>query len=387
MKNTLDRIYKAGLKFLEPLTPEQTYATIAEEAVKLVNGSAGSIMLRTNHGLERVYSSDPAIATVKARKKGFAYTAFIKRKALVVHVEEMAKVHPEVSYSGVKSVIFIPLSYRNQSIGVLHVRSPKDDYFSQKELDILKLFGSYASLAIRKTQLYNETKKALETRDLFISMAAHELKTPLTSIHGYIQLLHGKLVGKNTVEARWVERLSWESFRLTQLVKELLEIERIKTGQLVYILKECYLEEVIKRTLENFRLSYPERKIIFSDEIEQGKDMVIGDFDKLLQVLGNIVENAIKFSSADSVVKIFLKVKNTDFIILIKDEGIGIAKKDLKNIFESYYRASSDQSKEGMGLGLYLAKEIIERHHGEINIKSKVNKGTTVEIKLPKAKI
>jgi len=143
------------------------------------------------------------------------------------------------------------------------VLSLQDGYFTEKEVNILKLFSSVASLAVIKMRLLNETQKALETRDLFISMAAHEFRTPLTTISGYTQLLYTKLAGANTSESRWIEELIWETSRLTILVNELLAANRIKSGKLQYIWKECSLKEVISRAILAFRFTHRIIKLIF----------------------------------------------------------------------------------------------------------------------------
>src|SRR5690606_7915517 len=114
-----------------------------------------------------------------------------------------------------------------------------------KETDILKLFGSFASLAIKKNELYEETKNALEVRDMFISLASHELRTPLTSINGYIQLLHSRKDKLGHSESKWINELYEESKRLTNLVRELLEVNRIKQGQLQFILRETKFSDIV----------------------------------------------------------------------------------------------------------------------------------------------
>lgn len=385
--NILEKVNRSAIKFLEPLAPQETYATVVNEAVKLVGAEYGTIMLQQEGELRRVYSSAPVGYITKSRKRANTYKAFTWKKVIVAPISEIGRAHPEVkAYGGIKWTIFIPLSYRGQSIGVLSINSRSDEKFNNKELNILKLFGSLASLAIRKTQLYYETQKALETRDLFISIAAHELRTPLTTINGYIQLLGGKLKGKGSAESRWTEELSWEAYRLTQLVNELLEVNRIKSGSLHYVWHECHLKEVIQRAISNLQFSFPNRKVSVMDNAEDDNDVVVGDFDKLIQVIINLLENAAKFSPESSEIVLDLKCSKQYILIRVVDKGNGIHEKELSKVFEDFYRGS-DQTTAGMGLGLFLSKNIIAQHHGSIDICSKINRGTTVEVKLPVARI
>lgn len=386
MEPKLEEIYSAGLKFLTQLTPEETFTLIVEEAMRLIGAESGSILLEKKGRLERVYASSAMLYGIQPRKRGFMYNVYKSQKARVLTKDDIKKVHPEVTETAISSDIIIPLSYMGKSIGVLSVQSSNNQQFTDRDLQLLTWYAPMATLAIRKTELYSELQKALEIRDLFMSMASHELRTPLTSVNGYIQLLKNKTNGQGTQEAKWIEQLSWECLRLTNLVKELLETNRIKSGQLQYFWKECSLDLIISRAVENFKFTYPSRKIYFKDSLsEKESDLVIGDFDKLLQVFTNVVDNAIKFSPEDTEIIITLTTKGKWILIEIKDVGEGIAKKDLSRLFDSFYKAEGNL-KQGMGLGLYLAKNIIDQHHGTIKLYSKVKKGTLVEIKLPKMK-
>ncbi|QQG43774.1 MAG: GAF domain-containing sensor histidine kinase [Candidatus Daviesbacteria bacterium] len=384
MNNILEKIYKSAAKFLVPLTLEDMYALIVKEAIKLVGANYGSVVLYQNGQLKRVYTSYPVLNQIKPRPQGFTYRAFKSRQTTIIDVAKAAKIHPLVKNSQIQSIVMIPLSYRNKSIGVLTIDFHHKEQFNQEQLNVLKLFGSLATLAIRKTQLYDEIRQAVEARDLFISMAAHEFRTPLTTINGYVQLLCSKLSNANSIEARWAEELLAETKRLTVLINELLEVERIKNSNFSYKLHINSLREVIRRAVTNFHFMHPNRRLVFTDNL--GKDdTVIGDFDKLIQTLNNLLDNAVKFSPEGKDIELTLGYHTPYFTVAVKDYGKGVAEQDLKKIFDKYQRGSN-HSAEGMGIGLYLAKNIIESHQGKIKLFSRENQGTIVEIKLPKIK-
>lgn len=386
MQTILKRIYKSSLNFLVPLTLEETYKQLETEFKKLVNADSVSIYIKHGNKLVRVHSSSKNLPTFKIRKKGFVYQVYKNRKSLILDMKKLRKIHPEFENSKIKSDVVIPLSYHNHTVGVLTIHSHKSNYFNYKSVRILNLFSSMASLAIRKAQLYNETKKALENRDLFISLAAHELRTPVTTIYGYAQLLYNRSKGKNHTEARWISSLHNESSHLIQLINDLLEAEYIKSGRLQYIFKECSLKKIIKITIEDLKFTYPGKKVIFEDLTENETDTVIGDFDKLLQAINNFLDNAAKFSQPDTPITIQLESKNDSQLLRIIDQGRGIPKQDLTKLFEGYSKKKDDHTK-GIGLGLFLCKKIIDAHRGSIKIQSILNKGTIVEIRLPKIKI
>lgn len=386
-ETTLDKIHQATLKLLYPLSLEETCSIIGKETMRLAKGDFSTILLFQEGEFTRVYASHPIFYQSKPRKTGNNYKVFKTREPLIINLSQLKGI-PVTSINktlGVKSAISVPLSYRNQSWGVLSVMSKKENHFTQRELGTLEVFAALAALALRKTQLYEQTQKALESRDLFISMAAHELRTPLTTISGYTQLLHSKLSGANTSESRWVEELSWESFRLTQLVNELLEVERIKTGELNYTWKECSIKEIINRVIMDFRFTHPDYRIIVQDQLKDGHDVVIGDFNKLLQAIINLLDNAAKFSPSSRPLELIMKNKKTEVVLVVKDQGKGINKKDLKEVFEKFYRASG-HDREGMGIGLFLVKNIIKQHKGDIVVRSKEGRGTQVEVRLPRIK-
>lgn len=377
--NVLQRVNKAGLKFLSQLNLEETYATIVSEAVKLIRAEYGSLALKQGNELKRVYTTLPIADKVKFRREGFTNRAFREHRSFVIYKDEIQKIHPEMRKIGIKSNIFIPLTNQGKTVGVLIINSLKENHLSDGELSAVRLLGSMASLAIRKAQLYDDTKRALESRDLFISMAAHELRTPTTTINGYAQLLKQKLQVKNLPEVSWAEELSWEGIRLSLLINELLDVSRIKGGKMQFNWKECSLNEIVARAVQSFKFVHPERTLVVDNKIADGEDKIIADFDKILQVLINILDNAAKFSSSESSVILSIKFKKPYFTISIKDHGKGIASEDLGRIFEGFYRARGEQ-REGMGLGLFLAKNIVEAHRGDIQVRSKLNKGTRVEL-------
>lgn len=374
----LERIYQAGLKFLAPLGPEETYTVIVQEAMKLVGAEYGSILLEKNGGLERVYASSTILFQIKARKNGRTHKAFRDQKASVYHVLPKDDPHPLRNKLNVKSVIYIPLSHEHQAVGVLTVLSSKEKAFSQHELEILKLFGSMISLVIKKVQLIDETSRALSARDQFISMVTSEITSPLGTINNFIKQLKQK-----PSEREVINNLSTEALRLTQAVNELLDIDNVKKGRMEYSWKECSARASIKEALREARLLFPDYKIHFQELLNGEKDLFLGDKNKIRQVLATVIENALRFSTPSSEVVVSLAAQGKNLVIKVMDKGSGIGEKDLEKIFDKFFR-SQDGSKGGKGLGLYLTKWIIRQMHGLISISSKLNKGTTVEIKLPK---
>jgi signal transduction histidine kinase len=382
MEIELEKIYKASLKLLMPILPDETYKIIVDEAIKLVDADSGVIYLFSDSVFKPVYASAPILYEIKPRRGGNNYKAFTKKKPIIAPISDIGKAHPELKSRPIGAAIFIPLSYGNKSIGVLTLNTRDEKKFNEKTSRILVLFGSMISLAIRKAQHYEETQKALKERDQFVSMAAHELRTPLTSIHGYIQLLQTKN-HRDKSEIRWLDQLYFQSTRMTHLVNELLEINKIQSNKFEYNFQEISIKEAIERVLHDFKAIHPERNIIFIDRRKYNVDITVADYNKISQVLINLIDNAIKFSNHNTQIVVELLNTKKEYFIQIKDQGLGIPEGEIDKISEPYYRGK-DHAKEGLGIGLFLVKSIINQHNGYVKIRSKVNKGTTVKVSLPR---
>jgi len=200
--------------------------------------------------------------------------------------------------------------------------------------------------------------------------------------------LDRKLTDPTKSETRWVNQMVIESNRLKELIDEFLQTDRIKGGQLVYMWKEYHLRTVLGDSINEFHFSHPNRLILFTDQLRKtASDVVISDADKLMQVFSNLFDNAAKFSKPDSPIVVTLDFKAPFFTITIRDEGKGIAAEDLPFIFDEYYKVVDKDQNDGMGLGLFLVKNIVDKHHGIIKIDSTVKKGTTVSLKLRRKRI
>lgn len=386
MDTPIEKVYQAGLRLLGSLDMDETYKVIVEEAIKLVNAKDGTILLMKNGELVRVYATNPVLFKIQPRQDGYNYRAYKAGEPTLVRIKQISKVHPEFRKFDIRSILIVPLTNKGKTIGVLSVHSKEQNTFSQNDLRIFKLFTPMASLAIRKNELYDEVNKALEARDLFIAMASHELRTPLTAVNGYINLIESAVKSQNNTLSRWVEALSIETQRLTLLVKELLEVNRLKLGSLLhYHFRVCHLVAIVQRAVSTFKFVFGNRQISLEIRVKDD-DKVIGDYDKLLQCLTNLLENAAKFSPENKRIHLGLKEKRKELVITVEDKGVGIKKEELTEVLKNFVRGSNT-TKEGMGLGLYLVNDIIIHHQGDLKIKSKVGKGTKIEITLPKANI
>ncbi len=225
--------------------------------------------------------------------------------------------------------------------------------------------------------------RMLEKRkDEFISIASHELKTPVTSIKVFINILQKIMKQEgNTKILEYLERMNRQTDKLTGLVKDLLDLSRIQTGKFEYKEELFSLDELIKEIVDYIQPTTSKHKIIISN-VEKKK--IKGDRDRIGQVVINLLTNAIKYSPKGGRITVSTKTKDSHITVRVKDQGIGIDKNQQKKIFERFYQANStDSGYPGLGIGLYISSEILKRHNGKIWVRSTTGKGSSFYFSLP----
>jgi PAS domain S-box-containing protein len=232
----------------------------------------------------------------------------------------------------------------------------------------------------------NERLRELDRlKDEFIALVSHELRTPLTSIHGYLELLlDGGAGDLSQDQERFLSVVERNSKRLMQLVGDLLFMAQVEAGKLALDLEEVQLRELVGECLEGARPIADDRGIELVAEIEETPSM-LGDRSRLSQVLDNLISNALKFTPSSGRVSVRISSAGDEVVVEVEDTGVGIPSGEQDRLFERFFRSStaSEQAIPGTGLGLTIAKAIVERHEGSIAIESTEGVGTTVRVRLP----
>jgi two-component system, OmpR family, phosphate regulon sensor histidine kinase PhoR len=222
-----------------------------------------------------------------------------------------------------------------------------------------------------------------------VSMVAHEIKSPLTSIYGFSELLiESELQNKKSAE--YARVIQAEASRLTDFVNKFLSLSRLESGKIKIKMDPFDLRPVIEKTVSVFEAQAEQKAILIVIQAPDALPLVVGDQDLVDQVLVNLVSNAIKYSPRQSKIGIELSVGPKEVWVNIIDNGYGIPRESLPKIFDKFYRVSDsgiEEETEGSGLGLALAKEIIEKHGGYIKVKSKLGVGSVFTFSLLKAGI
>lgn len=311
---------------------------------------------------------------------------------------------------GEQAAIFLcmPLLGKEKTIGAVCLYSEEPTRFDQDIVNVISTLATQAGANIENVRLYKELEEwanelelrvAERTKELaeanaelrkinqaksdFLSTAAHELKTPLTSIKAIAVTLVNNPDEESSIKTEFLSLISSEVDRLTRLINDILNLSKIEAGKMDWNMQEISLSDVIKTSVINLRLLAAQRKLEIKTEFSENLPMCIGDFERLIQVVTNLISNAIKFSHENGQIEIKIRqVPEQILQVSVTDYGEGIAKENLEKVFERFKQVG-DKKIQGTGLGLTICREIIGHHLGKIWVESELGKGSTFYFTIP----
>lgn len=281
----------------------------------------------------------------------------------------------------IKSFAGYPLFFKNKTVGVITVFATHT--LSENTLISLANTADILAQEIERKKIETQLISLSSQKDEFIAIASHELKTPVTSLKAYTQVLENRFKKHNDQDsAALLNRMNSQIDRLTLLISDLLDVSKIEAGKLQFHITNFKLNELITEIVDEMQRTTLNHTIIerLDSDIE-----ITGDRDRISQVLINFLSNAIKYSPQNQKIIVKTNKQKNNIKISVQDFGIGILQKEHKKIFERFFRSeSTDKSSyPGLGLGLYICSEIIQRHHGSIGVTSRKNHGSTFFFSLP----
>ncbi len=308
---------------------------------------------------------------------------------------------PSASYLGV------PIPSGDEIIGVISVQSTTvENRFNEASMSLLSTVAANVGMALHNARLFEEAQEARasaeeanEAKSAFLSTVSHELRTPLTSVLGFAKIIKKRLEEKifplilngDTKIQRTVEQVKEnlgvvvaEGERLTTLINNVLDLAKIEAGKIEWHMETVTLPEIIERATAATASLFDGAGLKLIKDVDSGLPRIVGDQDKLIQVVINLISNAVKFTEKGAVTCRVRKAKD-DVTISIIDTGTGITKEDQPKVFDKFKQVGdtlTDKPK-GTGLGLTICKEIVEYHGGRIWVESEPGKGSTFSFTLP----
>jgi signal transduction histidine kinase len=294
-----------------------------------------------------------------------------------------------------RSQVVIPIRRETQVVGLLALESLEPGIGSDEALGFLARLSDHASIAISNAQLYTAVQLANQAKSDFISMVSHELKTPMTSIRGYTDLLSAGVVGTvNDNQANFLTTIRSNVDRMQVLVSDLTDVARIEAGRLRLSFQAVSLPEAVQEVVRSVQAQANEKKQVLHLNVPSDLPAVWADRGRLIQILVNLVSNAIKYSPAEA--QVFIDAEGSENLwdsegasmvvhLSVRDTGYGIAPEDQKKIFQKFFRSDDQEVRNvtGTGLGLNITRYLVEMQGGKIWFESEFRQGTTFHFTVP----
>ncbi len=379
-------------------TQEFTQSSIV--SLMLVDEESGQLRIRRARGVSDEIVDKTAL---EIGKDIAGWVAEHKESVLVTDIETDERFQrPNREHYKTKSFISIPLILEDKVIGVLNCTDKIDgEVFTNEDLSLLTMVGNQSAVVIHNARLYNRLKIANKELEMLnqlktdlVSTVSHELRTPLTIIHEGINLAMDPITGEINQTQRECLMIALDGTdRLFRMVSGLLDLSKIEAGRIVLKRDRANVKELVDKLKPLLQKQINKKSLVLKTDVPDNLEDVYIDSDKISQIIINLTGNAVKFTSQGGTITIKAKMltdvedkKKREFLqFSVSDTGMGIKEEDLEKIFDKFYRSTESRLKgiEGTGLGLPIAKSLVEAHNGRIWAESEVGKGSTIYFTLP----
>jgi signal transduction histidine kinase len=377
----LDEAFGAFIRELRGLVPfERT-------AIVLVDGDTATTMATAGRGAGDVFppgNTDPIEGSLLERVLD---GKIVVRRDLT---ERDAPADEQLLALGLRSELVTPLLLGARTIGMLSLSRDRPDAFSEDEVELVSLLGRLVATAVQNIRAYEAERRRVEElarlsqlRADFVSLVSHELRSPMAAVIGAARTLQDRwrMLTADQRES-FLALIGDETARLAELVGDVLDTSRIEAGTFTYRFEEVDLGRVVDEAVETAVLAQQEVPVVAS--VHGALPGIRGDRARLRQVLGNLIENAVKYSPEGGEVRVTAAAANGAVRIAVRDAGPGIPPDQQRRIFEKFGRVDvPGASKPGTGLGLFIARSIAEAHGGSLDVSSGAEPGSIFTLTLP----
>ncbi|MFW6062614.1 MAG: GAF domain-containing protein [Chloroflexota bacterium] len=386
------------------LRVELVMQTTVQTLQKLLHARASTIALLSEDGNELVVEAAAGIKPQYHRvriKLGDGVSGRAVSDRRMIYIRDTYQESDFLFFDEVlRSLLVVPLITRNEVIGTLTVDSDRPEAFNESDIQLMTIAAAQVSVAIANARLfealeeraaelavaYEELKENDRLKDELVQNVSHELRTPLTFIRGYIDLLvDGEMGEMSSKQERALQIVSEKTDEVTRLVEDIISLQRIDEANLMR--QRFSMAELIQSAVDCHQLSAGNQglQLVFESSPQQ-KGIVEADRGRINQVLDNLIGNAMKFSPDGGTIELRMVERREDVLVVVSDQGIGLPQEKASRIFDRFYQidGSSRRRFGGAGIGLAIVRRIIDAHHGDIWVKSEVNKGSSFYFTLPK---
>jgi signal transduction histidine kinase len=376
-----DEAFDAFIRELRGLVPFERMAIV------LLEGGVGRVIATAGAKADEVMPPGTQLGlegNLLAEIVASGQTVYRRDMTVGEYVEE-----PRLVEVGLRCRVAAPLVVGTRTIGLISVGRAQPNAFDQQEIELVTLLGRLAASAVQNMRAYESERRTVEElrrlsalRADFVSLVSHELRSPMAAVIG----------AARTLQMRWRELqpeqreafltlIGDETSRLAALIGDVLDTSRIDAGTFTYRFADVDLVSLVSDSVAAAVIGQDEVPVVA--RLPTGVPEVRGDPERLRQVIGNLIDNAVKYSPAGLPVEVSVARGTSTVHISVSDRGPGIDVADQRLIFEKFGRVTGDGSKPGTGLGLFIARSIAEAHGGDLTVSSAPGRGATFTLSLP----
>ncbi len=352
----------------------------------------GSLEIRATRGYSDNFDATTAAEEVSSE---------LVRHVMETHEPHLSgNVYEEEGYVtasfSTRSQMTLPIIHKQHLIGIVSIESDEFNAFNQQDLEMAMRMTNHAAVAIANALLYEQVKQANLAKSEFVSMVSHELKTPMTSMKGYTDLMLAGMTGEMTEQqTQFLETIRANLNRMNRQIQDLTDVSRIETGQLRVDLASTHFSTIISETLLTVSGPCVGKDIEIKLDLPSDLPPIMGDTGRLVQVLTNLLSNACKYSAEKTAVYVTLHTEEMAWpeetpprpmvICAVRDEGYGMSEEDVAQLFTKFFRSENPDIRKatGTGLGLVITRGLVELHNGRLWVESELGKGTTFSFAIP----
>ncbi|MCP4360859.1 MAG: GAF domain-containing sensor histidine kinase [Chloroflexi bacterium] len=388
----LKRLLEISARLSSTLRLSELLDLVMDVSTELTNTEVASILLvdRKSGQLYFVASTSGSVPTNIAVPLDDSIAGWVVRNGRSVVIDDVKgddrhyNIDKDLAFD-TRSMLAVPLVTRQGIIGALEVMNKrKREPYTMQDVSLMEALASQSAVAIVNAHLFSQS-------DLLAEIM-HEIKTPLMAITSATELLSRPEVPQER-HGQLIDMIKRESQRLSKMTRDFLDFARLESGRVDLKKDPLELEQVVEDVVSISQPQAAERDITI--EVDYAADLphktdavtLVGDQDRVKQVLLNLVSNATKYNRENGRLSITVRRVNDEAHILVADTGPGIAPEDVPHLFERFYRIPGSNRAEGTGLGLSVSKKIVEEHHGRIEVHSVLGEGTTFTVCLPLTQI
>jgi signal transduction histidine kinase len=376
----VDEAFAAFIRELRGLIPTERTSLV------LVEGDRAEVMATAGRGADAVFPPGSA-----RRIEGSVLDEVLEGR-LVYREDIDPPRYPEeheLVALGLRSRVLVPLQLGARTIGMLALVRERPNAFTEEEMELALLLGRVVAAGVQNIRVYEAERKTVdELRRLsalradFVSLVSHELRSPMAAVIGAARTLQGRW-RELSAEHResFLALIADETSRLADLIGDVLDTSRIEAGTFSFSFGDVDVGELVRDVVGTAGVGQDEVRV--TAHVSPSLPRLRGDRTRLRQVLQNLLDNAVKYSTAGGEVRVRTYASNGAVRVDVSDDGPGIPAEDQRLIFEKFGRSSGSESKPGSGLGLFIARSIVEAHGGTLDVASTPARGATFVVKLP----